>query len=168
MATMSDVARRAGVSSQTVSNVLNGSPYIKESTRSKVMAAIGELGYQMNIAARNLRAGRTGIVALAVPEVSLPYFAQLCDRVIESAATTGWTVVVEQTGGVRNRELDGLSGARRHLVDGVIPPWRSGQATRITSASTSPSVLLGERIIHGLVDHVSISNTQAAAQPPNT
>ena len=138
MATMSDVARRAGVSSQTVSNVLNGSPYIKESTRSKVMAAIGELGYQMNISARNRRAGRTGIVALAVPEVSLPYFAQLCDRVIESAATKGCTVVVEQTGGVRNRELDGLSGARRHLVDGVIPRYLFDRPQPRTARSLGP------------------------------
>ena len=163
MATMSDVARRAGVSSKTVSNVLNGYPYIKESTRAKVMAAIGELGYQMNVSARNLRAGRTGIVALAVPEISLPYFAQLSDAVIESAAAKGWTVIIEQTGGVRNRELDVLSGARRHLVDGVIfSPLALGPGDADHLRVDFPLVLLGERIIHGQIDHVSISNTQAA------
>lgn len=163
MTTMADVARLAGVSPKTVSNVLNGYPYIKGSTREKVLAAIDELGYQMNISARNLRAGRTGIIALAVPELSLPYFAQLSDAVIEAAATKGWTVVVEQTGGVRERELEVLSGARRHLVDGVIfSPLALGPGEADYLRVDFPLVLLGERIVHGPVDHVTMSNTEAA------
>ena len=167
MATMRDVAQRAGVSAKTVSNVLSGYPYIKEATRAKVLSAIDELGYQMNISARNLRAGRTGIIALAVPELSLPYFAQLSDAVIETAATKGWTVVVEQTGGVRERELDVLSGARRHLVDGLIfSPLALGPDDAGHLRVDFPLVLLGERILHGPADHVSMSNVQAARGHP--
>jgi DNA-binding LacI/PurR family transcriptional regulator len=163
MATMRDVAERAGVSPKTVSNVLNGYPYIKEATRAKVLAAVAELGYQMNISARNLRAGRTGIIALAVPELSLPYFAQLCDAVIEAAAAKGFTVVVEQTGGVRERELDMLSGAGRHLVDGVIfSPLALGPSEADYLHVDFPMVLLGERILNGPIDHVTTSNGQAA------
>ncbi|MEV1004044.1 LacI family DNA-binding transcriptional regulator [Nonomuraea sp. NPDC050202] len=163
MATMQDVARRAGVSAKTVSNVLNGYPYIKESTRARVMAAIDELGYQMNISARNLRAGRTGIIALAIPELSLPYFAQLSDAVIEAAATKGWTVVIEPTGGVRERELEVLSGARRHLVDGVIfSPLALGPDDADHLRVDFPLVLLGERIPHGPVDHVTMNNVEAS------
>ena len=163
MVTMRDVAGRAGVSIKTVSNVLNGYPYIKESTRAKVLTAIDQLGYRMNISARNLRAGRTGILALAVPELSLPYFAQLSDAVIEAAAAQGWTVVVEQTAGVRERELDVLSGARRHLVDGVIfSPLALGPDDAHHLRVDFPLVLLGERVLHGPVDHVTISNVRAA------
>ncbi|GIF00553.1 LacI family DNA-binding transcriptional regulator [Paractinoplanes rishiriensis] len=163
MATMRDVARRAGVSSKTVSNVLNGYPYIKESTRARVLAAIDELGYQMNISARNLRSGRTGIIALAVPELTLPYFAQLCDAVIEAAGAKGWTVIVEPTGGVRERELDVLSGVRRHLVDGVIfSPLALGPDEAQYLQVDFPLVMLGERILHGPTDHVAISNAEAA------
>jgi DNA-binding LacI/PurR family transcriptional regulator len=163
MATMRDVARRAGVSIKTVSNVLNGYPYIKESTRAKVLAAVDELGYRMNVSARNLRTGHTGIIALAIPELSLPYFAQLADAVIEAAAAKGWTVVVEQTGGLRERELDVLSGARRHLVDGVLfSPLALGPDDADHLRVDFPLVLLGERILHGPVDHVSMSNTEAA------
>lgn len=163
MTTMADVARRAGVSPKTVSNVLNGYPYIKASTRERVLAAVEELGYRMNISARNLRAGRTGIIALAVPELSLPYFAQLSDAVIEAAATKGWTVVVEQTGGVRERELEVLSGARRHLVDGVIfSPLALGPGEADYLRVDFPLVLLGERILHGPVDHVTMSNVEAS------
>ena len=60
---MRDVARQAGVSPKTVSNVMNGYPYIREETRTRVLAAIDALGYQMNISARNLKSGRTGIIA---------------------------------------------------------------------------------------------------------
>ena len=60
---MRDVARHAGVSPKTVSNVMNGYPYIREETRIKVLASIDALGYQMNISARNLKSGRTGIIA---------------------------------------------------------------------------------------------------------
>ena len=74
----------------------------------------------MNISARNLRRGRTGIIGLAVPELSLPYFAELADSVIRAAEARGLTVLIEQTGSVRERELDVLSGQRRHLTDGLI------------------------------------------------
>jgi hypothetical protein len=67
--TMADVARSAGVSTMTVSNVINGRPRVGEATRERVLAAISELGYQVNLAARHLRAGRTGVVGLAVPEL---------------------------------------------------------------------------------------------------
>ena len=55
---MVDVARLAGVSVKTVSNVLNGYPYIRETTRQRVLAAIEELGYQVNMTARSLRSAR--------------------------------------------------------------------------------------------------------------
>lgn len=72
-ATMRDVARLAGVSVKTVSNVVNDFPHVSAATRSRVMAAITELGYQMNFSARNLSRGRTGMITLAVPSLRLPY-----------------------------------------------------------------------------------------------
>jgi DNA-binding LacI/PurR family transcriptional regulator len=117
---MHDVAALAGVSVKTVSNVVNGYQYIRPTTRAKVEAAIGELGYRINITARNLRQGRTGMIGLAVPELSLPYFAELADSVIRAAEDVRLTVLIEQTGGARARELEVLSGQRRHLTDGLI------------------------------------------------
>src|SRR5689334_17671683 len=107
-ATMRDVARLAGVSVKTVSNVVNDFPHVSVATRTRVLAAITELGYQMNFSARNLSRGRTGMITLAVPELRLPYFAELTDEVIVAAAARGYTVLVEQTGGTRERELDVL------------------------------------------------------------
>jgi DNA-binding LacI/PurR family transcriptional regulator len=162
--TMHDVAARAAVSVKTVSNVINGYPYIRESTREKVEAAIAELGYHVNMSARNLRRGRTGLIGLAVPELSLPYFAELADSVIRAAEERGMTVLIEQTGAVRERELEVVSGQRRQFTDGLIySPLALGPDDIGELAVVDyPLVLLGERIFGGPADHVTMSNVEAA------
>ncbi|MEU4193270.1 LacI family DNA-binding transcriptional regulator [Kribbella sp. NPDC026611] len=166
--TMRDVARHAGVSPKTVSNVMNGYPYIREATRTRVLASIDALGYQLNISARNLKSGRTGIIGLAVPELSLPYFGELADAVIEAAEEHGLTVMIEQTGADRDRELTVINRPRGHLVDGLLySPLGLGQDDIGQLNSSAPMVLLGERIFHSPVDHVMIDNvagTKAAVE----
>jgi DNA-binding LacI/PurR family transcriptional regulator len=160
---MRDVARLAGVSVKTVSNVVNDFPHVRAATRTRVLDAIDELGYQMNFSARNLSRGRTGMITLAVPELKLPYFAELTDEVIVAAAERGYTVLVEQTGGVHERELEVLSSDRRRMTDGLIfSPLglRPGDAPRLEVGY--PLVLLGERALHGDVHHVSMANTAGA------
>ncbi|WP_410789217.1 LacI family DNA-binding transcriptional regulator [Kribbella sp. C-35] len=157
--TMRDVARKAGVSPKTVSNVMNGYPYIREETRTKVLAAIDALGYRMNISARNLKSGRTGVIALAVPELSNPYFAELADAAIAAAGEHGLTVMIETTGADRERELTALARPRGHLVDGLLySPLGLGPEDVDQLRTETPMVLLGERIFHGPVDHVMIDN----------
>lgn len=161
--TMHEVAARAGVSIKTVSNVVNGYQYIRPATREKVEAAIAELGYQVNVSARNLRRGRTDLIGLAVPELSLPYFAELADSVIRAAEARGLTVLIEQTGSVRGRELEVLSGQRRHLTDGLIfSPLELGPEDIDALHVDFPLVLLGERIFGGPADHVTMNNVEAA------
>jgi DNA-binding LacI/PurR family transcriptional regulator len=166
--TMRDVAEHAGVSPKTVSNVMSGYPYIREETRRRVLASIDALGYQLNISARNLKSGRTGIIGLAVPELSLPYFAELADAVITAAEDHGLTVMIEQTGAVRERELAALARPRGHLVDGMLfSPLALGPDDAEQLRTQHPMVLLGERIFHSPVDHVMIDNvtgTRAAVQ----
>ncbi|MFC9419987.1 LacI family DNA-binding transcriptional regulator, partial [Bacillus mobilis] len=70
---MRDVAELAGVSQRTVSNVVSGYIHVKPETRARVQAAIDSLKYKPNISARRLRQGRTGILALALPEIAAPY-----------------------------------------------------------------------------------------------
>jgi DNA-binding LacI/PurR family transcriptional regulator len=160
---MRDVARLAGVSVKTVSNVVNDFPHVSVATRTRVLAAITELGYQMNFSARNLSRGRTGMIALAVPELRLPYFAELTDQVIGAAEERGYTVLVEQTGGAHERELEVLSSDRRRMTDGLIfSPLglRPGDAPRLEVGY--PLVLLGERALHGDVHHVAMANVAGA------
>jgi len=162
-ATMNDVARLAGVSLKTVSNVVNGYPYIRETTRLRVQTAIAELDYHVNIAARNLRVGRTGMIGLAVPELSLPYFAELADSVIRAAQAHGLTVLIEQTSAGRAREVEVLSGQGRRMTDGLIfSPLALGTDDRDLFQVDFPMVVLGERIFQPPADHVTMNNVEAA------
>ena len=163
-ATLHDVARVAGVSIKTVSNVVNDYPYIRPETRARVEAAIAELGYQPNPSARSLRSGRTGLIGLAVPELSLSsYFAELADRMIAAAEQRGLTVLIEQTGGDRQRELDVLRSARRKMTDGLLfSALGMQQEDAELLRQPYPLVLLGESIFGGPADHVTMHNVEAA------
>jgi len=162
-ATLHDVAHLAGVSIKTVSNVINDYPHIRPSTREKVEAAIAQLGYQPNLTARSLRSGRTGVIGLALPELSLSYFAELADSVMAAAERRGVTVLIEQTGGDRARELDVLTSSRRQLTDGLLfSALGLGQDDARLLEVPYPVVLLGERIFDGPTDHVTMRNVEAA------
>ena len=97
-ATLRDVAERAQVSVRTVSNVVSGYEHVSERMRERVLAAIAELDYRPNPVARTLRTGRTGVLALVVPEIDVPYFSELARDVINAAAEVGYRVMIDQTG----------------------------------------------------------------------
>lgn len=161
--TMQDVARLAGVSAKTVSNVVNGHPHVRPETRRRVEATIAKLGYEVNITARNLRRGRTGLISLALPELKLPYFAELADAIIAEAEHRGLRVLVEQTNYTRERELDILFGSGRAFTDGVIfSPLVLGPDDVHLFRVDFPLVLLGERVFGFPYDHVTMDNVNAA------
>ncbi|MFI7061375.1 LacI family DNA-binding transcriptional regulator [Kribbella sp. NPDC050124] len=163
-ATLREVAERAGVSVRTVSNVVNDFPQVAPETRARVQRALDELGYQPNAVARTLRRGRSGLIALVLPELDVPYFAELTRAVIEQAASAGYTVVVDQTDGdpVRERELV-MRGNRAAMFDGLIfNPLALGDADLRDRPSSTPVVLLGERVVQGGLDHIMIDNVGAA------
>lgn len=161
--TLRDVAQRAGVSIKTVSNVVHERQYVKDSTREVVQAAIDELGYRPNLSARSLRSGRSGVIGLALPEVRLPYFAELADSVITEAKERGHTVLIEQTGAEVSSERELLRSPRLQLTDGLIfSPLALSQADVGLLDVDYPLVLLGERIFDGPCDHVVMDNVAAA------
>jgi DNA-binding LacI/PurR family transcriptional regulator len=165
--TLKDVASRSGVSVKTVSNVVHGYAHVRTEVRERVERAIVELNYLPNVAARNLRTGRTGIVALALPELDAPYFGELARLIVKAAEERSWTVLVDQTDGVRTRELLVAEGIREQLIDGVIFSPRALGAAELAQrihSDRTPIVLLGERIKGGLADHVAIDNVAAARE----
>lgn len=162
-ARLKDVADRAGVSIKTVSNVVNGYSFVSERIRIKVEQAIADLGYRPNLGARNLRGGRTGLIALAVPELAIPYFAELATLIINAAAAHRWTVLIDQTEGQRDRETEIAAGIRPSLIDGAIVSALNLDAADLeTPRRGLPLVLLGEKIPGTGVDHVGIDNVLAA------
>lgn len=162
---LKDVAALAGVSVKTVSNVVNGSTYVSPPTREKVERALAELDYRPNLSARNLRRGRTGVIALALPELDAPYFAELSRFVIDAAAERGWTVLIDQTDGLPDRERQVLQGIREQLIDGLVfSPITVGREELAARTDSTPMVLLGERIQDGPTHHVAIDNRRAARE----
>lgn len=160
-----DVAAHVGVSVKTVSNVVNGYVHVSPETRARVEAAVAELGYRPNLSARSLRGGRSGIVALAVPELGVPYFAELAQCVVKAASAHGFTVLIDQTEAVADSERLVLEGIRTHLIDGLIfSPLALGSRELARRRDRTPMVLLGERVEGGLADHVAIDNVAAACE----
>jgi DNA-binding LacI/PurR family transcriptional regulator len=168
-ARLKDVALVAGVSVKTVSNVVNDYPHIRPATRRKVEEAIARLGYRPNLVARTLARGQSGVVALAVPELDAPYFAELAHHMVREAVARGWTVLVDETGQIHDsslleRERSAASGIRDHLIDGVILNPLALNDVDIARYGSVPLVLLGERLGSEQADHVAIDNRAAAAE----
>lgn len=163
-----DVAALAEVSSKTVSNVLHGRIFVAEPTRGRVMRAIAELDYRPDLAARNLRSGRSGILALAVPSIEVPFFAELTSAVVKAARAHDYTVLIDETSGLPDREIDLLTGIAPRLADGVIFSPQAISRDQLTdllhrAEPQGPVVLLGEHILGLPVDHVLIDNVAAGA-----
>jgi DNA-binding LacI/PurR family transcriptional regulator len=165
-ANLKQVAAQAGVSVRTVSNVVSGFAVVAPETRERVQRVLDELQYRPNAAARHLRGGRSGLVALVLPEISSPYFGELAGHLADRAEAHSWTLLVQQTGGDAAREKELLDGVRAQTVDGLImSPWSLSPAELSRRRPDSaPLVLLGEQDADGLLDHVAIDNVAAAAE----
>jgi DNA-binding LacI/PurR family transcriptional regulator len=161
--TLHDVARLAGVSIKTVSNVINDYPHIRPATRTKVEAAIEQLGYQPNLSARSLRSGRSGVISLLIPDLRNAYFAELADAVMRAAQARGLSVIIEQMPGGKQDELAILRGPRMQLVDGILYSVLAlGEEDAHLLPQGMPMVLLGDRIFNGPKDHVTMQNVEGA------
>lgn len=159
-----EVADLARVSPTTVSNVLSGNRPVSAATKERVRWAIDELDYRPNHSARNLRLQRSGIIALALPEVRVPYFAELVHDLARAAGDRGYRVLVEQTEGRTESEHAVMHGLDRGMVDGIIfSPLGITRETFEQRRGSTPIVLLGERILGADVDYVGTDNVAAAA-----
>ncbi|WP_338702731.1 LacI family DNA-binding transcriptional regulator [Streptomyces sp. Q6] len=160
---LKDVAERAGVSIKTVSNVVNNYQHVTPAMRARVQEAIDALGYRPNLTARHLRKGRTGIIALAVPELGNPYFAELAGAVIDAAAEHDFTVLLDHTRGEREQEVLVSQGFRARVIDGLIlSPLELEAADLRGREDDVPLVLLGEREYDLPYDHIAIDNVAAS------
>ncbi|QQM43151.1 LacI family DNA-binding transcriptional regulator [Streptomyces liliifuscus] len=122
--TLEEVAARAGVGRGTVSRVINGSPRVSDATRAAVEAAVAELGYVPNTAARALAANRTDAIALVVPEPETrffaePYFSDMLRGVGAALSDTELQLLLIFAGSDRERRRLAQYLAA-HRVDGVL------------------------------------------------
>lgn len=126
--TMKDVARVAGVSAKTVSRVFRGDDYVSEAARERVTQAMEQLNYLPNAAATTFRTGRAPLLAIAVPDISDPFFAEITKAVDQVARPRGYTLIVTSLGEHESDEPAIVETLLRHQVSGlIIAPTSSDQ-----------------------------------------
>lgn len=115
---LEDVARIAGVSMKTVSNVVHDYPHVSPAMRARVQKVIDDLGYRPNVLGRRLATGRTGLLSLAFSFIDIPYFSELAQIVSTEARRRGYRLLLEQTDGTLEGERAIVSSDEAGLVDG--------------------------------------------------
>lgn len=103
---MSDVARRAGVSSATVSYALSGAPGVSEERRERILAIAAEMGFRPNRIARELRSGTTKAIGLLLADIANPFYTEVAGGVVAAAAEEGYEVFVSHVGVDGSRQSD--------------------------------------------------------------
>src|SRR3712207_1595158 len=164
MATIREVAGRAGVSIITVSRVLNEIGYVSAATRERVRQAIDELNYVPNLQARSLRSGRTHTIALLITDVTNPFWTTVARGVEDKAAENNFSVILCNTDEDPGKEQRYIKISLEKRVDGVIVAPATCDSTNLRQliAQTLPYVVIDRRLDRLDTDTVLSDNLQAS------
>jgi LacI family transcriptional regulator len=120
MITQQDVAERAGVSTTTVSHVINGTRFVSEELRQRVYLAMEALDYQPNVVARNLRRQRTHNIAVIVPDIAYPFLAEVARGIEDGGFHLGYKAILCASHEDPDKERSCFDLALTRQVDGII------------------------------------------------
>jgi LacI family transcriptional regulator len=166
MATIHDVAKKAGVAPITVSRVINQSGYCSSETRQRVEEAITELGYVPNTLARSLRSKRTNTLALILTDITNPFFTTLARGVEDAANAAGFTVIFCNSDESEVKEQKYLNVLLQKQVDGflVVPACSNTDAIARIQRQGAPVVVIDRRIPESNTDVVRCDSEGGAYQ----
>lgn len=165
MSTISDVAKRAGVSTMTVSRVINNSGYTSPETRTRVQKAVDDLGYVPNALARGLRFKQTKTLALIVTDITNPFFTTLARGVEDTANAAGFTVIFGNTDESESKEHKYMRMLLQQQVDGIllVPARSTSDTLKSIRRQSTPIIVMDRRMpAHTEVDMVRCDSEQAA------
>ncbi|MXQ51280.1 substrate-binding domain-containing protein [Salinicoccus hispanicus] len=120
MATIKDVAHKAGLSVTTVSRYLNNHPYISDEKKEKIRDAMEELDYVPSSLATQLRSNRGTMIGVLVSRLTNPYFAYLVDAIEKKAKQQGYRLLIMQTYGDKQEEINTLEMLKEKTISGLI------------------------------------------------
>lgn len=162
--TIKDVALAAGVAVSTVSRVINDSGYVSRESRQRVLKAVEELHFQPSRAARSLATGRSGTVALVLPDITNPFFPALARGVEDAASAEGYTVILCNTDNDPAQEAMYANLLRQQRVDGVVLTACSPNNLQLWwHLGERIPVVLTDRRWEGIVDDtVTVDNVTGA------
>ncbi|WP_075295615.1 MULTISPECIES: LacI family DNA-binding transcriptional regulator [unclassified Pseudonocardia] len=165
MATIRDVAARAGVSLGTVSRVLAGSTATSAASRERVAEAVAELGYVPNARAGSLRRARTDTVGILVSDVRNPFFAELAHAAEQEALRRGSVVMLANADEDAEQELTYLRAFGEQRVDGILLAPQSSDADRYLRAAADRPLVMVDRTVRGAgIPHVAADNAGGVGQ----
>lgn len=169
MATIKEVAKSAGVSVGTVSNVLNGLDTVSEANREKVEDAIKSLNFRPNKIAASLSKKRTGNIGVILPDISSPFYSDLIKGISETFENNGYNIFLSGSNDNIEKETKLINDLMAQWVDGIIiVPVYSRETEPSILAESSVPVVLVNREIKGLnLDIVVFNNFAGAYEATN-
>jgi len=158
--TMDDVASRAGVSTSTVSHVLNGTRKVSPATVQAVQRAIQALGYIPNTLARSLARSSTNTLGVAISALSNHYFSETVHAIETECAKHGYMMLFVDTHDDPEQELRVVTALHHRRVDGIVlAPSNGSMALAYLQANEIPAVLV-DRMMSEHFDQVGVENAQ--------
>lgn len=163
-ATLEDVARTAGVGAMTVSRTINGHPYVSEETAKKVRAAIRQLDYRPNQAARMLTGQLSRSIGLIVPDLADPFFSVVGHAVQETARESGYLVWLAASNDDPAIEAAQVEQMTHHPVDGIllVPVDSKRKYLKTVVEGATPVVTIDRPIEVATSDSVGVENRVGA------
>src|ERR1700710_2070641 len=149
MATIRDVATRAGVAPSSVTRVLSGHPNVSPALRGRVMAAVEEVGYNPDLVAAGLRRGYTKTVGIIVNDVLSPVLALMIDVVESELRRAGYGVLLANSHGQAGNDVENVRLLHQRRVDALLAAFaddRNPDLVKALSALPIPVVLLDREI----------------------
>jgi LacI family transcriptional regulator len=162
--TLHDVAKHAGVSPKTVSNVINNWPYITDGTREKVQLSIDALSYRPSGLASSLRTGRTNTIGVMIPDITNPFFGQVVRGCEDVLYTAGYSIFLCNTGEDATKERRYLDMLVNRGVDGLLMVGSRSSAEVLTAVVHDgiPVVTVDSPPQHGNTTVIEIDNIGGA------
>jgi Transcriptional regulators len=161
MPSIKDVAKLAGVSVMTASRVINYRGSVSAQARSRVLRAVKELDYRPNLTARSLRAKKSQLLGLLLPDIENPVFASLAKHVEEEAQHFGYSVMLGNTWEDPLREARYIELMRGRQMDGLIVSPVSAENDEMLQTCNMPVIVLDRSLKHNPPPpSVTVDNTE--------
>ena len=160
--TLNEIAETVGVTSMTVSRVLNNSGYVSDETRTKVLNAVKELNYRCNGLARNLRRQRTETIGLVLGDISNPYSTELARAIRQTAMANNYNLFICISEHSAEEDIAAFESLTSHSVDGIIVATRANDSgdeyLKSIVENNVPVVVIGRDFYHENIDYISADN----------
>lgn len=165
MATIAEVAKKAGVSTATASRALSGKPNVSPDAKTKVVAAAKSLNYTPNAAAKSLRMSRSSLLGLIVPDIENPFYSTLAGNVEKHAREAGYNIILCNTGFSGEVEKEYLELLVGRQVDGLLICRTDSRATppKDPESKVLPVVIMDRASENEKESYITVDNVSVGA-----